>query len=90
MTDMFGRVTYARCGSCQAQVVWAVDEASSELVPLDRDPVPDGIYIPHRGAVNDRYVHALNAGEAAPPGAPRFVSHYVTCTNRKRGRNGDG
>lgn len=73
------------CGSCGAEVVWAVTPAGRRM-PVDAEPVDGGNVILHPGIARGDAPTATVVGKAVAPAlfgddAPRYVSHFVTCPN---------
>ena len=82
------------CESCGADILWAVAEAGTKLIPLDRDPVADGNVIlvgarptAHGAAPVARVLSPAAQpdlfspgpnGEPAPDG-PHYQAHWATC-----------
>lgn len=80
--------TGARCGSCNAPVLWAINEKTGKRVPLDAVTVDDGnIVIVNRKPNGTPIVKYLRKGEAVPDGA-RYKSHFATCPNADQHRKG--
>ncbi len=81
-------MTGARCGSCQAAVVWTVTEAGKAL-PVNELPIEGGnVEVTADGALLTSRV--LGPMEASLVEGPLYLSHFVTCPQagewRKRKR----
>lgn len=68
------------CKTCHAQVYW-VETETGKRMPVDAKPVEDGNII----FVNKK-AHVLRLGETPEPDVKRWVSHFVTCPQRKEHR----
>lgn len=84
----------ARCGSCQAAILWVTTEGGNRM-PLDAAPTRDGNVIPLHGRLDPAgrpVAQVLRQGESPPPGIRRFTSHWYTCPRAEehRGRTEQG
>lgn len=68
----------ARCRSCQDEVIWT-QSANGKAMPLNATPDPKGRY--YLVPPSDPREDPLAVNGTAPPGAPRFTSHFATCPN---------
>lgn len=66
------------CRSCARDIVWGMTPAGKRM-PLDPDPSPDGNLWIDEGVIMSTKVDP-------PDGAPRYLSHFVTCPDAKRWR----
>lgn len=88
------------CRSCGAEIFWCVTPANKRI-PLDAKPCTDGNLVTRTQAgddgreVLDGPMLALSVaaveklaenGIAAPPGEPKFKSHFATCKDASRWR----
>lgn len=77
----------ARCGSCKADIVWAITVATGKRIPLDAQPSEDGNVAVHRDQVNGELIaRVLKDGEQTGPWEHRGVSHFATCPNADQHR----
>jgi len=87
----------ANCGSCQAEIDWAVkhpDEINPKngklkTTPVNRDSADDpkgnlAVWYDGEGVLRFRY---LRKGETPEPGQHRGISHYATCPQADQWRN---
>lgn len=75
------------CRSCNARVAWVITEAGKNM-PIDFADVPDGNVIVDRvertqwgSSIHVRTLHKDEETEAL-----RYVSHFVTCPDRREHR----
>jgi hypothetical protein len=68
------------CRTCRAPIVWVVTAASGTSMPVDPDPVPDGnLELIDAGPGQQPRAVVVDPGQLSLDGAPRYVSHFVTC-----------
>ena len=82
-----------RCRSCEAPIIWARNQQTDRLMPLDAKPVATGTLLldppPRSGEpVLVTSSHALYAARVVA-GEPLYVSHFATCPNAAAHRNTD-
>lgn len=87
--------TKVKCKSCPAMVIFARNDRTEELMPIDAQPTPDGnILLRPGGDGTPRYYIERNPGNLF--GKKARKSHFATCPNaslhrklpsRKRKRN---
>lgn len=86
----------AKCGSCQAPVVW-VETESGKRMPIDRDPVPadaerpgnlikTGVTEVMRNGRHETVPTVMVVKPDDPTPAARYISHFATCPNSKSHR----
>lgn len=74
----------ARCKSCGAELIWAVNPVTGAKVPLDAEPAerPKGLY---------RLDTSTDPPSATPArGELVYVNHFVTCPSREQHRKPAG
>ena len=71
----------ATCRTCGAAIVWAVTDAGKSI-PIDEAPNVDGNLVL---SMEDDIQHARTPG-LFDGGAPRYVSHFVTCPDAEEHR----
>ena len=81
----------ARCRSCDAHIIWARNEQTERLMPLDAKPALKGTLLldtPSNGReptlVTSR--HPLYAARVGA-GDPLYVSHFATCPHAEAHRS---
>lgn len=63
------------CSSCGAEIRWE-KTVRGKPIPLDPEPVKDAhLFLRADGLVAD------DRSAPAPQGAPRYMTHFVTCPN---------
>ena len=81
----------AKCRSCGAPIIWAVNDRTKKRAPIDAEPVEDGpVYFTHDpGDGGDPEYRVLTKAERAPgvPG-PLYTNHFQTCPTREQHRKG--
>lgn len=70
---------HGECGSCQAPVIWARNVNTSNVAPLDAEPVEDGncAYQATQGTYSVLNAQQREAAKAA--GVPLRKNHFATC-----------
>lgn len=70
----------ARCSSCQAEIVWAINPQTGRKVPLDAEPAerPNGTY----------YLDDSTDPPTATParGSAVYLNHFITCPSSEQHR----
>jgi hypothetical protein len=56
------------------------------MLPVDRDPVPDGNILLYRRPDGSVRAEVLGKGAPRPEGWPLRVSHFLTCPQAKQHR----
>lgn len=80
-----------KCRSCEAPVIWAVNTATRKRSLLDADPSEEGncVFVHNPGMGGDPEYQVLSKKELAGPATePRHKSHFATCPNASKHRNG--
>lgn len=80
-----------RCRSCEAHIIWARNQQTDRMMPLDAKPSVAGTLLldpPSQGRepvlVTSRHpLYATRVGA----GEPLYVSHFATCPNADAHRN---
>ena len=70
----------ATCRSCDATIWWAVSTNTGNLIPVDRDPHPDGNLELHPGRLDG--THPMVTVHRQPPlihEGDLFMTHFATC-----------
>ena len=83
-----------RCRSCEAHIIWARNQQTERLMPLDAKPVTTGTLLldpPPRDGREPVLVTSTHPLYAARVGAgePLYLSHFATCPNAAAHRNTD-
>ena len=73
-----------RCRSCQAEVVWKMNDTSGKAAMVDLAPVEGGNVV----KVGEGGFRVLSKADAAgvEEGTPRFVLHFATCPQSREWR----
>jgi len=74
-----------QCRSCRARIVWTQMDVSGKRNPIDPEPVLNGNLIVKDRTANPPVVKVVKPN----PNVKRFISHFVTCPQRKKWRKKD-
>jgi len=82
----------ARCRSCGAPIIWAINNRTGRKAPIDAEPAADGpIYLTSDGDTGGDPAYAIVAVAdrdlALHPG-PFYTNHFMTCPNAAQHKKG--
>lgn len=76
------------CRSCNAPIIWALNEKTKSRQPFDAEPDPAGKWelVPGEAGLVARYDKGGYSGLPGMPGSERYTSHFKTCPDAKAWR----
>lgn len=72
----------SNCRSCNAEIVWAINESTGKPSPFDAAPDPKGRWAVHEDPEGGDHLVAYHD----PDARVRYVSHFATCPNAQQHR----
>lgn len=75
----YKRITYSKCRSCGAKIIWCTNAETGKKMPLDADPHPEGNVIAWQSGDTAQQMCRVMGKREDVGRRNRYVSHFKTC-----------